>query len=154
MKHIKNMNELYSETYDRIAQTVSRRGDLKGDRLSQTANDLSMRNKSWEVDRLKKEKKEKFDKYPILKISIPDMFNDKIFDMKISDIIVNGDDNCNIKIDYRESSKELTEFQRGFLFDANKGELRRRLISLETAINDKQFLGIKAWSTTKWSKYD
>lgn len=86
MKHLKSITELNSETYYNISQSALRRGDIRGKRISDTAEELKIRNKQWtEIER-----KKKFENLPTLETSTDQSLIDnrkidvKILDMKLS----------------------------------------------------------------------
>ena len=83
MKHLKSITELNSETYDKISQSASKRGDIRGKRISDTAEELKNRNDEW----LEIERKKNFEELPNIEVSTDQsLANNVKIQVKILDI--------------------------------------------------------------------
>jgi len=120
MKHLKSITELNSETYDKISQTVSQRGDVRGKRISDTAVELKDRNTEWTEN----ERKKKFENLPELETSTEmSLQTNRTVDVKILDMKLNFDNSQQIEM------KVLRDNEHGAFFIDMRRPLRDRIIT-------------------------
>ena len=120
MKHLKSITELNSETYDKISQTVSQRGDVRGKRISDTAVELKDRNTEWTEN----ERKKKFENLPELETSTEmSLQTNRTVDVKILDMKLNFDNSQQIEM------KVLRDTEHGAFFIDMRRPLRDRIIT-------------------------
>jgi len=120
MKHLNSITELNSETYDKISQTVSQRGDVRGKRISDTAVELKDRNTEWTEN----ERKKKFENLPELETSTEmSLQTNRTVDVKILDMKLNFDNSQQIEM------KVLRDNEHGAFFIDMRRPLRDRIIT-------------------------
>lgn len=129
MKHLKSMNELNSETYDKISQSASQRGDVRGKRISDTAGELKGRNTEWAEN----ERKKKFENLPTLETSTEQsLVDNKKVEVRILDMKLPFDNSQQIELSVESvPNKETGQFSKTaatFFIDMKK-PLRDRILT-------------------------
>jgi hypothetical protein len=122
MKHLKSITELNSETYDKISQSASQRGDFRGKRISDTAGELKGRNTEWtEIER-----KKKFEPLPTLETSTDlSLQTNRKVEVKILDMKLVYDNSHTIEL---KVSKVDSDDPATFIIDIRK-PLKDRIVT-------------------------